>query len=78
MTEDRKNIWNSHSLWMVLCCGIPLVAIVILSSFGVLGEWGLYALILLCPLLHFLFMRRMASKNQGDAGSPKDHLVRGK
>jgi hypothetical protein len=40
-------------------CGMevsPLVAISLLSYMGVLGPWGFYALILLCPLLHVLMM----------------------
>jgi hypothetical protein len=62
MAEGKRAIWSNHFLWMTLCCAIPLVGIVLLSFFGVLGTWGLYALILLCPLLHFVFMRIMAYK----------------
>jgi hypothetical protein len=39
------------------------VGIVLLSLLGILGSWGFYALILLCPLLHLFFMRRMVSKD---------------
>jgi hypothetical protein len=42
MTGEKRDIWNNHSLWMILCCAIPLVGIVLLSFFGVLGAWGLY------------------------------------
>lgn len=62
MTEENRNIWSSHLFWMVLCCLIPLAGITLLSFLGIIGPWGLYALILLCPLLHFIFMRRMASR----------------
>ena len=62
MEEGRRNIWDSHSWWMVLCCLIPLAAVAGLSFLGLIGVWGFYALILLCPLLHFIFIRRMASK----------------
>jgi hypothetical protein len=41
---------------MIICCAIPLVAISLLSYLRVLGPWGFYALILLCPLLHVLMM----------------------
>jgi hypothetical protein len=51
-----KNILQNHSFAMILCCAIPLVAISLLSYMGVLGPWGFYALILLCPLLHVLMM----------------------
>ncbi len=47
MKEGQENIWDSHSFWMILCCAIPLVGIIILSLLGILGSWGFYALILL-------------------------------
>jgi len=74
MKEGKENIWGSHSFWMILCCAIPLVAIVLLSLLGILGSWGFYALILLCPLLHLLFMWRMASRDI-HKGSSQDHIV---
>jgi hypothetical protein len=51
-----KNLLRNHYLAMIICCAIPLVAISALSYLGVLGPWGFYALILLCPLLHLLMM----------------------
>lgn len=62
MEEERKNVKSSHFLLMVLCCAIPLAGILVLSYLDILGSWGVYALILLCPLLHFLFMRKMMTK----------------
>lgn len=64
MKEEKRDIWSSHSFWMALCCLIPLAGIVLLSLLGVLGTWGFYALILLCPLLHFIFMRKMISRGR--------------
>jgi hypothetical protein len=64
MKEEKRDIWSSHSFWMALCCLIPLAGIVLLSLLGVLGTWGFYALILLCPLLHFIFMRKMNSREK--------------
>ena len=55
-----KNILRNHSFAMIICCAIPLVAISLLSYMGVLGPWGFYALILLCPLLHVLMMLETA------------------
>ena len=73
MSSLKKNrgIWSSHSIWMFLCCAIPLGAIALFSFLRILGAWGSYALILLCPLLHFFFMRRMASKS-GNKGFFRD------
>jgi len=56
---DKIN--KNHALMMILCCGIPLVGIMALSSLGILGSWGYYALILLCPLGHIFMMRGMHS-----------------
>jgi hypothetical protein len=54
-------IKQNHALLMILCCGIPLVGIMALSSLGVIGSWGYYALILICPLGHIFMMRGMHS-----------------
>jgi len=58
---------ENHFLLMVLCCTIPLIGVFALSSMGVLGSWGYYALLLLCPIGHLVMMRGMHS----DRGEPK-------
>ncbi|MDP2644548.1 MAG: DUF2933 domain-containing protein [Desulfobacterales bacterium] len=58
-----QKIKQNHFFAMVLCCAIPLIGILALSSLGVLGSWG-YALLLICPLGHILMMRGMHSKCQ--------------
>jgi hypothetical protein len=78
MEEERQDIWSSHTFWLFLCCAIPLGGIALLSFFGILGSWGLYALILLCPLLHFVFMRRMASKDLHRGSSKKEMMGSGR
>ena len=57
-------IKQNHFLAMILCCAIPLVAILEFSALGILGSWGYYALMLLCPLGHVLMMRGMHSGHQ--------------
>lgn len=74
MAGEKRDIWSNHTFWMILCCAIPLGGIALLSFFGVLGAWGLYALILLCPLLHFVFMRIMAYK-EIQKGSSKNRVI---
>jgi len=59
-----KKIKKNHALAMILCCGIPLVGILALSSLGILGSWGYYALLLICPLGHLLMMRGMHSNSE--------------
>ena len=53
-----EKIRHNHFLAMIMCCAIPLIAILTLSFFGILGPWGFYALMLLCPLLHLLMCRK--------------------
>jgi hypothetical protein len=62
-------IKQNHALMMILCCGIPLVGIMALSSLGVLGSWGYFALILICPLGHIFMMRGMHS-GHADSRTP--------
>ena len=57
-------IKQNHFLAMILCCGIPLIGILAFSALGILGSWGYYALLLLCPLGHVLMMRGMHSGHQ--------------
>jgi hypothetical protein len=59
-----EKIKKNHALAMILCCGIPIVGIMLLSSLGLLGSWGYYALILLCPLGHIFMMRGMHSNSK--------------
>jgi hypothetical protein len=59
-----EKIKNNHALAMVLCCSIPLVGILALSSLGILGSWGYFALLLICPLGHLLMTRGMHSNSE--------------
>ena len=49
---------------MILCCGIPIVGILVLSTSGLLGSWGYYALLVICPVGHLLMMRGMHSNSE--------------
>ena len=64
-------IKQNHALVMILCCGIPLVGILALSAFGILGSWGYFALLLICPLGHFWMMRGMHSNSNSTVMHPK-------
>jgi hypothetical protein len=55
---------KNHALTMILCCGVPIVGILALSSLGILESWGYYALVLICPLGHILMMRGMHSNSE--------------
>ncbi len=58
-----EKIKTNHTLAMILCCGIPIVGILVLSAFGILGSWGYYALLIICPVGHLLMMRGMHSNS---------------
>ena len=64
-------IKQNHALAMILCCAIPIVGILTLSSLGILGSWGYFALILLCPLGHIFMMRGMHSHSNDTTVRPR-------
>jgi len=66
--RSQHSTHRNHGLWMAICCAVPLGLIVLLSTLGVIGAWGYYGLILLCPVLHFFFMRNMAGKHEKNHG----------
>jgi hypothetical protein len=55
-------IRSNQILLMILCCALPIAALLSLSYLGVLGSWGYYALFLLCPLAHVLMFRKGHAK----------------
>ncbi|HET7010465.1 MAG TPA: DUF2933 domain-containing protein [Anaerolineales bacterium] len=62
---------RSHWLLMLLCCLIPLAGIVAILVFGIPTTSVLYfALVLLCPILHFVMMRDMAHDHRHGSGAP--------
>ena len=51
---------KKHTWIMVLCCLIPLAAILVLPYMGIsLPGWTVYLIFLLCPLSHVLLMGTM-------------------
>jgi hypothetical protein len=65
----RKN----PSLLMILCCALPILAVLSLSYWGVLGSWGYYALILLCPLGHILMFKKSHAKQVKEVVKKSSH-----
>jgi len=59
-----EKIKKNHALTLIICCAIPIFGIMALSSMGLLGSWGYYALILLCPLGHIFMLRGMHSHSK--------------
>ncbi len=68
-------IKKNHALAMILCCAIPVIAILALSSIGALGSWGYSALILLCPLAHIFMIRGMHSTSKDTKGRKRIEYI---
>lgn len=61
-TNPKENQWQkikrNHFLMMALCCLAPiLLFIAFLGWFGKVGDYWVWLLILLCPVLHFWMMK---------------------
>lgn len=76
-TDARRNpqsrTTGKRSWLMVIGCGLPLAAVLLLPLFGV--SWGtalLFLAVLACPLMHLLGMHGGHHRPQGDgAGSAR-------
>jgi hypothetical protein len=60
-------------LLMILCCALPIAAVLSLSYLGVLGSWGYYALFLLYPLAHILMFKKSHAKQDKDVVNKSCH-----
>jgi hypothetical protein len=64
---------------MLICCLVPIAGIALLSASGVVGSWGYYGLILLCPLGHFVimsFMNRDLEPRQGRESREAKRIIK--
>jgi len=52
-----NKLFKNHTLLMVICCLLPVVALGIFLAFGFTGRSLFFLLILLCPLSHLFLMR---------------------
>lgn len=67
--EHSQSGMNRHMLIMVLCCLIPMAAIVAIAAFGIPLPGVLrYAVTLLCPLGFVLMMLMGGHKHETPAG----------
>lgn len=64
---ETKNTTNKtrHNHWlMIVCCAIPVILLVTLTYvFGLNKRYLYWFIILLCPALHYLMMRRVHKKD---------------
>lgn len=58
-----QKIRHNHSLMMIICCGAPLLVLVILVyGFGLRSAYLSWGILLLCPLAHLFMMKGMHKK----------------
>ncbi|MFQ5885039.1 MAG: DUF2933 domain-containing protein [Thermoplasmata archaeon] len=51
---------------MILCCLIPIIVLVVLWLIGISTEILIFAVILLCPIIHITMMLGMRKKSSHD------------
>ena len=63
--ESRLNkLKHNHSLMMVICCGVPLIILMIaVNYFSLNNKYLTWSIILLCPAMHFFMMKDMHKKH---------------
>ncbi len=55
-----RSFGAKHGLIMLACCLVPLGLLVAVAVFRIdVGTLGLFAMVLLCPLMHIFMMRSM-------------------
>lgn len=59
-------IKHNHGLMMLLCCGTPLIILLIaVYYFGISKSYLYWFVLLLCPLMHLWMMKDMHKKQGG-------------
>lgn len=60
--HDQRH--NKHGILMLICCLVPVIAIVFLSANGLDQTELLFLAIMLCPLLHIIMMVKMRNNHE--------------
>ena len=69
MVEWLEKIKQNRLLMMAVCCGLPLIVLLVLIyGFGIRNMYITWAAILLCPLSHLVMMRMHKSDKHGNKG----------
>jgi hypothetical protein len=60
MKNIFKKIKQNHWLMMTICCGTPLILLIIaVYFFGLNNKYLFWSILLLCPILHYFLMKDM-------------------
>ena len=69
-----KKFKLNHNLMMFICCGIPLILLVIaVYFFGLSNSYLFWFILLLCPIMHYLMMKDMHKKHPKEEEDKKCH-----
>jgi len=65
---DIKNIFKkikqNHWLMMIICCGVPLIILIVaVYIFGLSNKYLFWFILLLCPILHYFMMKDTHGKH---------------
>ncbi len=62
--EKIQKIRHNHSLMMLICCGVPLLLLVVaIYIFGLSKSYLFWFILLLCPIMHYFMMKDMHKKH---------------
>ncbi len=62
-------IRQNHWLMMIVCCGIPLIILILaIYFFGLDNKYLFWFILLLCPILHYFMMRDMHGEHSDEKG----------
>lgn len=82
--EQETQTWwqklkKNHGIMMVICCGLPLIILLIaVYGFGMERKYLFWFVLLLCPLMHLFMMKNMhggsccEKKSEGDKENEGD------
>lgn len=79
----RKNlldrIRHNHWLMMIICCGIPLILLIILIYvFDLSNKYLFWFVLLLCPIMHYFMMKDMHKNKEDSENKMKDKNKNGR
>lgn len=65
---------KKHALLMVVCCLIPVAALILISFFNIpVKSVFFYAMLFFCPLSHILMMKSMGHSHMQENSPSADH-----
>ncbi|MBI4739209.1 DUF2933 domain-containing protein [Candidatus Woesearchaeota archaeon] len=60
MTSLYEKIRHNHALLMLICCAVPIILLLVaVYAFAVDRQYIFWAMLLLCPAMHFIMMKDM-------------------